>query len=91
MGSVISILSYLVDVAVFVLFVMVLLKLFKKEGALKGVLGLICALYTFVWGWMHNKDEGITQIMWIWTGLIILTGILTSIGTALTAAAAVLQ
>ncbi len=33
--------------------VIVLIKLFQNEGALKGILGLICGLYTFIWGWMN--------------------------------------
>ena len=36
--------------------IIVLIKLFQTEGALKGILGIICLLYTFIWGWMNaNK------------------------------------
>lgn len=31
--------------------IVVLVKLFQTEGLLKGILGLICMLYTFIWGW----------------------------------------
>jgi hypothetical protein len=57
-------------------------KLFQKEGVLKGILGLICMLYTYIWGWMHVKDESlkIKTWMWIWTGAIVLGIILTVIG-----------
>lgn len=47
----------------------VLVRLFQREGVLKGILGLICMLYTFVWGWMHAKEENLTKFMWAWTGL----------------------
>jgi len=52
----------------------VLIKLFQKEGALKGILGLICMLYTYIWGWMHIKDESlqIKNWMYVWTAAIVL-------------------
>ncbi|MBN1954549.1 MAG: hypothetical protein JW900_05805, partial [Anaerolineae bacterium] len=74
-----TILSAIVGLATFVFFVIVLIKLFQKEGALKGILGIICALYTFIWGWMKHKELGITQIMAIWTVLIIIGMILSAI------------
>ncbi len=58
----------------FVCGIMVLVKLFQKEGALKGILGLICMLYTYVWGWMNIKNEElkIKNWMYIWTAAIVL-------------------
>ena len=56
-----------------VLAIMVLIKLFQKEGALKGILGLICMLYTFIWGWMKVKENNNRNIMLIWTVVIVLT------------------
>jgi hypothetical protein len=52
----------------------VLIKLFQKEGVLKGILGLICMIYTYIWGWMHLKDESLNIKTWmyIWTGCIVL-------------------
>jgi len=51
---------------------MVLIKLFQNEGPLKGILGLICGLYTYIWGWMNANKLGIKNLMLIWTVLIIL-------------------
>jgi hypothetical protein len=52
----------------------VLFKLFQKEGVLKGILGLICMLYTYIWGWMHINDESLKLKNWMyaWTAAIIL-------------------
>jgi len=52
----------------------VLIKLFQKEGVGKGILGLICMLYTYIWGWQHIKDESlqIKNWMYVWTAAIIL-------------------
>jgi hypothetical protein len=64
--------------------IVVLVKLFQKEGVLKGILGLICMLYTYIWGWMHVKEASLNlkTWMWIWTGAIVLGAILNIIGQA---------
>ena len=64
------------SLVVFVVGILVLIKLFKAEGVLKGILGLICMLYTFIWGWMHYKEQNIKNLMLIWTGLVVLGVIL---------------
>ena len=50
---------------------MVLIKMFQNEGALKGIIGLICSLYAFIWGWMNASRFGLKNIMLIWTVLIV--------------------
>jgi|APMed6443717190_1056831.scaffolds.fasta_scaffold13291_5 hypothetical protein len=62
----------------FIAGVMVLVKLFQQEGALKGILGLICMLYTYIWGWQNIKKEELQLKTWmyVWTGAIILGFIL---------------
>lgn len=62
----------LVNIAGLVFFIIVLIKLFKAEGALKGILGIICGIYTFIWGWLNHKRLKITRWMWAWTGTMIL-------------------
>ncbi len=74
--SILSILYFLVSLAALVLAILVLIKLFQKEGALKGILGIICMLYTFIWGWMNAKGLNITNLMWGWTACIIVMVIL---------------
>jgi len=45
---------------------------------LKGILGLICMLYTYIWGWQNIKKEELQLKTWmyVWTGAIILGFIL---------------
>ena len=62
-------------------FIMVLIKLFQEKGALHGILGLICALYTFIWGWMNVDRLGIRTIMLIWTAVFVF-GIILNIASA---------
>jgi hypothetical protein len=67
-----GILVALLGLANLILAIIVLIKLFQTEGALKGILGLICGIYTFIWGWMNANKLGIRNIMLAWTAVIIL-------------------
>ena len=59
-----------------ILFFVVLIKLFKNEGALKGILGFFCGIYTFIWGWMKHKQLAMTKLMTVWSLMILLPFIL---------------
>ena len=71
-----AILAQLVGLACLVPFIMVLIKLFQTKGTLHGILGIICGLYTFIWGWMNATTLNIKNIMLLWTGLLIVSVIL---------------
>jgi hypothetical protein len=71
MAMLLSLLYIIAWVGNLVCLILVLMKLFPAEGALKGVLGVICGLYTFIWGWMNKDKFNLGQIMMIWTGLVI--------------------
>ncbi len=85
MSTLLTILSVLFGLGNLVLFIIVLIKLFKEEGTGKGILGLICSLYTFVWGWMKHKELEITNIMIAWTGCIVVQVLLSVIANAIVA------
>ncbi len=70
-----SIVSSIAGLVSFVVGLVVLIKLFQKEGAMKGILGFICMLYTYIWGWRNAKEQNITNMMWIWTAVIIISAI----------------
>jgi hypothetical protein len=72
MPTLMYILTVVLGLANLILFVMVLIKLFQVEGTGKGILGIICSLYTFIWGWMKHKEQQLTKIMMAWTALIII-------------------
>ena len=80
MAMIVGLLAIVVYVAMLVCAVIVLIKLFQVEGALKGILGLICGLYLFVWGWMNADKLNIKNIMLAWTALVILLIILQVMG-----------
>ena len=60
-------LGLLLNLAALVAAIMVLVKLFQTKGAGHGILGLICGIYTFIWGWINHKTLGLTKLMLIWT------------------------
>ena len=74
-----AVLSGLVGLANLVLFIMVLVKLFQEEGVGKGILGIICSIYTFIWGWMKHKELDLTKIMTAWSILLVIGMILSGI------------
>jgi hypothetical protein len=63
-------LSYLAAAISVICWIMVLIRMFQAS-VLKGVLGLICGIYAFVWGWM-NSGAGLKNVMWFWTIAILL-------------------
>jgi len=56
--------------------IFVAIKIFQNDGALKGILALLCGLFGLIWGWMNASRLNIKNIMMIWTVLIILYAIL---------------
>ncbi len=63
----------LVQIVSFIAFIVVLVKLFRHEGALKGILGFFCGLYPFIWGWVKHRELHLTKIMAVWTATFVLS------------------
>lgn len=68
MATILSLLAVVIGLGSLVCWIMVLIKLFKAEGPLYGILGIICGLYALVWGWMNADKQNIRQLMMIWSG-----------------------
>jgi hypothetical protein len=60
--------------------IIVLIKQFKDGGVVQGIIGLICSIWAFIWGWMNSSRLGIRNIMIAWTIIIILLIILSATG-----------
>jgi len=52
--------------------IMTLIQMFKKAGALQGILGIICGIWAFVWGWLNVKDTNQKTLMMVWTVVILI-------------------
>ena len=74
------ILAWVVLVGMVICQIIVAIKIFQNDGALKGILALICGLFGLIWGWINAARLGIKNIMIIWTVLIILYCILAAMG-----------
>ena len=75
-----GILALVVLAACIICQIIVAIKIFQNDGALKGILALICGLFGLIWGWMNATRLGIKNIMIIWTLLIVVYLILGAIG-----------
>jgi hypothetical protein len=75
-----GILALVVLVACIICQIIVAIKIFQNDGALKGILALICGLFGLIWGWMNATRLGIKNILMIWSVLIVIYLILGAIG-----------
>ena len=55
-----------------VCWIMVLIQMFKNAGAVHGIIGILCSLYAFIWGWMNAGKLGIRNLMLAWTLILVL-------------------
>ncbi len=55
-----------------ILYIIILVKMFKNGGVLTGILGFIIGLYAFIWGWLKHKELKLTKIMIVWTAVTVL-------------------
>ncbi|HEX8144898.1 MAG TPA: hypothetical protein VF553_20180 [Pyrinomonadaceae bacterium] len=76
MGSILAILAVVCLIGSIICFIMVLIKMFQNGGAVQGIIGLVCSLWAFIWGWMNAGKLNLRNIMMIWTALLILYAIL---------------
>jgi len=73
----IQVLQALVGIGGLVCFILVIVKMFQvgeQTMAIVCLVLILCCvggLVAFVYGWINAKKWDITNIMWIWTGLII--------------------
>lgn len=75
-----GILGMLASLGCIICFIIVLVKMFQTAGVVQGIIGLICGIWAFIWGWMNAGKVGIKNIMVIWTVLILLSIILNIAG-----------
>ena len=53
----------------FIMFIIVLIKIFKNAGALFGILSIVtCGFFALIYGWVKHKEWKLTKVMLIWTG-----------------------
>jgi hypothetical protein len=66
-----QVLAVFASAVTFGCFIFVLIKLFQAKGAIHGIIGLICALYPFIWGWQNVNHLNLKWVMWGWSFCLI--------------------
>ena len=66
-----KILYILLTIVNLVCWIMVLVQIFKHQQIALGIIGIICAIVAFVYGWMKSSEWGIRNVMLAWTAGII--------------------
>jgi hypothetical protein len=66
-----GILAMVAGLACLICQIIVAVKIFQTDGALKGIIALLCGLFGLIWGWMNADRLGVKQIMMIWSLLIV--------------------
>ena len=64
-------LGAILSVASLVCQIIVVIKMFQTAGVVSGIIGILCGLWAFIWGWM-NADKAGRNVMVLWTIAIIL-------------------
>jgi hypothetical protein len=77
------VLASLASLVSLVCWIFVLIKMFPAKGPLHGILGIICVLYAFIWGWQNSgKYENMRNVMIAWTIAIVISAATSSSFTA---------
>lgn len=90
MGAVLIILgviSLAIAIASIVFWIMTLIKLFKNDQIVLGIIGIICPIVAFVMGWVKANEYDHKQIMIYWTICVVAGIVLNVISTILQASA----
>jgi hypothetical protein len=61
------ILYFIAAIVQLVCWIMVLVQIFKHQQIALGIVGIICGIVAFVYGWMKSGEWGIRNIMLVWT------------------------
>lgn len=79
MDILLQVLLVITAIVSIVCWIMVLIKIFKENVGL-GILGLICGLFAFIYGWVKVKEYAIKKVMIIWSIVFVISLILNALG-----------
>ncbi len=81
-GLIVTVAFVAIMIISLVCWIKVLIALFKKEGAGLGILGILCSIYAFIWGWLKSKELGLKKTMLWWTISIVASIVLWFVAAA---------
>ena len=73
-----QILYYLASLGSFACWIVTLIAMFKGDKVLPAILGIICPLWAFIWGWMNQSKLPHNKLMIGWTVCIIIGAVTAS-------------
>lgn len=62
----------ILSIASLVCWILVLIKIFQSGSIGLGILGIICPLFAFIYGWMKADQWAIRNVMIIWSAIIVI-------------------
>ena len=62
-----QIIASLASVGSLICWIMTLIKMFQNDKILLAILGILCPLWAFIWGWMNKDKAAHPKLMLIWT------------------------
>ena len=65
------ILAIIFGIGSLICWILVLVKIFQANQIGLGILGILCPLFTFIYGWIKSGEWGLQRIMLIWTVCIV--------------------
>ena len=71
MSSIFQILAAVAGIGSIVCWIIILIEMFNRDKVISAVIGIICGLWAFIWGWQKVNEHGKKQVMQIWTACII--------------------
>ncbi len=66
-----QILASLASIGSLVCWIMTLIKMFQNDKVILAILGILCPLWAFIWGWMNKDKAAHPKLMLIWTICIV--------------------
>jgi len=78
-------LYYLAGLGALVCWILVLVQMFKRQQIALGIVGIICSIVAFVYGWIKAREWGIMNIMLAWTACVVLMILFGALSGAFTA------
>ena len=66
MAQVMGVVALVCIVGSLICWIMVLVKMFKASVGM-GILGLLCGIVAFIWGWVKAGELGLKKVMLWWT------------------------
>ena len=74
-GGILAFLGFALLLVAFVMYILIIVKVFKHAGVGLGILSIFCWPFTFIWGWMKAGQFGFKKLM-LWYTIVFVLGMI---------------